>query len=86
MSEFIAQDMNTSGVYDGNTTTATIIMLVNRSAFRFGDKPGGLKVETGRDIERQISFAVASRRMDFKQVVIPGNSEESVAYGYGLVS
>lgn len=86
VSEFIAQDMTGNGYYDGSTTTQTVVMLVNKTAFRFGDKPGGLKVETGRDIEKGISFAVATRRMDFKQVVIPGTSEESVAYGYNLAS
>lgn len=86
VSEFMRQDLNTSGVYDGSTVTDTILLLVNRSAFRYADKPGGIKIETGRDIEVGQDIAVASRRFDFKQVVTPGTSEETVGLGYSLTA
>jgi len=86
VSEFIRNDLNTSGVYDGTTTTDTILMLVNTQAFWKAYKPGGVLIETGKDIETQQNVAVASRRLDFKQVNTPGSGEETVGLGYSLTS
>lgn len=87
VSEFMREDLNTSGVYDGSTTTDTILLLANTRSFYKAYKPGGVKVETGSDIETQQKIAVASRRLDFKQVITPGASgEETVGLGYSLTS
>lgn len=85
VSEFMRQDLNTSGVYDGTTETDTIILLVNRPSFWYADKPGGVKIETRHDIEVGQQIAVGSRRLDFKQAVTPAASgEETVGLGYSL--
>jgi len=87
VSEFMRQDLNTSGVYDGTTETDTEILLVHTPAFRNAEKPGGLKIETARDIETGQNIAVAHRRLDFKQVNSPvGTAEETVGVGYSLTS
>jgi len=86
VSEFIGQDLNTTGVYDGSTTTDTIILYVNRPAFKYADKPGGILIEQDRDIKVGQDYVVASRRMDFKQALTPGSDEETVGLGYSLTS
>ncbi|KKL24409.1 hypothetical protein LCGC14_2415610, partial [marine sediment metagenome] len=86
VSEFVRQDLTTAGIYDGATTTDTIIMLVNHKAFWAADKPGGILIEQGKDIEVQQNVVVASRRMDFKRARTPGSGEQSVALGYSLTT
>jgi hypothetical protein len=87
ISEFVRQDLNATGVYDGSTTTKTHIMYVNTRAFYTAEKPSGLMVETDRDIETQQNIAVASRRVAFTQVMTPvGTGEETIGNGYNLTS
>jgi len=86
VSEFMRQNLNASGVYDGTTMTKTGIIYANRKAFYGAEKSGGLMVETDRDIETQQNITVASRRVDFKQVNTPGSTEETVSMGYNLTS
>lgn len=86
VSEFISEELTTAGVYDGATVTDTIILLVSRPAFKYADKPGGIRVEEDRDIKVGQNYAVASRRLDFQQVITPGTAEETVGLGYSLTS
>lgn len=85
VSEFIREDLNTSGVYDGATTTDTVIMRVHAPSFWYGDK-GQPKSEGDRDIRTQQTFTVGSRRIAFVQVQSPSATEETVALGYSLTS
>ncbi len=85
VSEFIREDLNVSGVYDGTTTTDTVIMRVHAPSFWYGDK-GQPKAESDRDIRTQQSYTVGSRRLDFQQVQSPSASEETVGLGYSLTS
>ena len=86
ISEFMRQDLHTTGVHTGSETD-TEILLVHTPAFRTGEKPSGMKIETGRDIETGQNIAVASRRLDFKQVITPvGTGEETVGVGYSLTT
>jgi len=87
VSEHMREDLNTSGVYDGTTETDTEILCVYTPGFMTGQKPSGLRVETDRNIETGHNIAVASRRLDFQQVITPtGSSEETVGVGYSLTS
>lgn len=86
MSEFVREDLNTSGQYDGSTMTDTIVMLANTRAHWFAEKPGGVKLESARDIETGQTVTVASRRADFKRVNTPGDGEATVGVGYSLTS
>ncbi len=85
VSEFIREDLTTAGIYDGTTTTDTVILRVHAPSFWYGDK-GQPKSESDRDIRTQQSFTVASRRIDFQQVQSPSSDEETVALGYSLTS
>ena len=86
VSEHMRQDLTTAGIYDGATETDTEILLVFTPAFYTGVKPSGVKVETDRNIETGQNIAVASRRLDFEQVITPGSGEETVGVGYSLTS
>jgi len=83
-SEFIREDLTTAGIYDGVTTTDTIILYANTKAHWTAQKPSGLKVETDRDIETQQTVAVASQRVAFTRVQVPGDNEATVGLGYSL--
>ena len=79
ISEFIRNDLNTSGVYDGTTTTDTEIFL-------FGDF-GAAKAETARDIETQQTVVVTSKREDYQRIHTPAASgEQNVGLGYSLTT
>jgi len=86
VSEFMRENLNASGVYDGVTMTKTEILLSNLPVFWTAQKPGGVMIETDRDIETQQNIAVASHRVDFQQSREPGSSEATVGVGYNLTS
>lgn len=83
-SEFIREDLTTAGIYDGVTMTDTVILYANTKAHWTAQKPSGLKVETDRDIETQQTVAVASQRVAFTRVNVPGDNEATVGLGYSL--
>jgi hypothetical protein len=85
VSEFVRSDLNTSGVYDGATTTDTEVFLVHTPSFLFGDV-GAAKAESDRDIETQQTIVVTSRRTSFKEIHTPGTGEETVGLGYSLTA
>ena len=85
VSEFVRNDLTTAGIYDGATTTDTIILLVNRRAFWFGER-SQLRQESDRDIETQQNRVVMSHRVAFKEVMSHGTGEESVSFGYNMTS
>jgi len=86
MSEFMREDINASGVYDGITTTKTSVLLANTKAHWVAEKPGGVMLESARDIETGQTVSVASHRVAFQRVNTPGDDEASVAVGYNLTS
>lgn len=85
VSEFVREDLNASGVYDNATKTKTIILLANKKGFWNAQKPGGIMVESARDIENQQNIAVASHRLDFKKTHSP-SSGALVGIGYNLTT
>jgi len=85
VSEFVRQDLNTSGVYDGSTTTDTILMLVNRPSFMIGSLRNQ-RTEVERIIATQQTQVVTTEKFDFKEVITPGSSEETVGLGYSLTA
>ena len=64
VSEYVREDLNTSGVYDGVTKTQTIALLVRKDGFFFGDRRDVL-IETDRNIKIQTTDLVASQRVAF---------------------
>lgn len=87
VSEYIRQDLNLSGVFDGVTETDTVLLHVNRLCYTNNEKPSGLKIEVGRDIETLANITVASRRIGFTEIRSARNSSEApVGIGYSLTS
>lgn len=86
VSEFVRNDLNTNGVYDGATLTDTEILLFNAGSFLIGDVRG-ITSDSQFDINTQQNVLVNTRRMDFKQIHTPsGSNEETVALGYSLTA
>jgi len=82
ISEFVRENLNASGVYDGTTTTKKVALNVNRQCYSMGDRRR-VMVETDRDIERQQHIIVASWRGDF-QCYFDTTSEDCVGLGYNF--
>ena len=86
VSEHIKQDLNATGVYDNTTKTKTVMLLAHKPSFYVAEKPGGLKVESDRDINIGQNIMVASRRFDFEEVISDASGESNVGLGYNLTS
>jgi HK97 family phage major capsid protein len=86
VSEFIREDLNASGVYDGSTTTQTILPLVYRPAFLYGDRRTiTLRVSQELYMETDQDVAIATQRLDF-QPVQDATSEPIVGLGYNITA
>lgn len=81
-SEFMREDLNASGVYDGTTTTKTGLLLVRKDGFLHGDRRK-MMVEMDKDIKSQVIDLVASTRMDF-QPQYPIAANKVVIFGYNV--
>jgi len=64
VSEYVREDLNATGVYDDTTKTKTIVLLVRKDGFFFGDRRDVL-IETDRNIKVQTTDLVASQRVAF---------------------
>jgi HK97 family phage major capsid protein len=86
VSEFIREDLNASGVYDGTTTTQTVLPLVYRPAFIYGDRRTiTLRVSQELYMETDQDVAIATQRLDF-QPVQDATSEPIVGLGYNITA
>ncbi|MEO0206587.1 MAG: phage major capsid protein, partial [candidate division WOR-3 bacterium] len=63
-SEFIREDLNASGVYDGSVTSYTCLPLVRTDGFIYGDRRS-LMIEQDRIVKQQSIDIVASARVAF---------------------
>lgn len=84
VSEYVREDLNESGVYDGTTTTKTIILLVRRDTFLYGDRRN-IKVKSAEIIETDQSQIVTTQRLDF-QSTLDATTEKIIGLGYNLAS
>lgn len=64
VSEYVEEDLNASGVYDGVTVDRTMILYVHRPSFMLGYR-GGVSLDSALDIETDQIALVAKRRLDF---------------------
>lgn len=71
VSEWMHDNLNASGVYDGATTTKSSILMVYRPGFWIGERMG-ITIDSLRDIQTDQIIVVAKRRLDFKD---PYNAE-----------
>jgi N4-gp56 family major capsid protein len=79
VSEYVREDLNANGVYDGTTTRYTMAILVNKNGFVYGDR-NDATIETQRNIVSQVIDIVASQRIAFAQR-IPGAKVVAILYG-----
>ena len=82
VSEYIREDLNASGVYDGVTMTKTIILLVRRDGFMYGDRRS-VKVKSAEIIETDQTQIVVTQRLDF-EAVYDTDTETIVGQAYNI--
>jgi HK97 family phage major capsid protein len=86
VSEFIRENLNASGVYDGVTTDNTVLPLVYRPAFLYGDRRSiTLRVSHELYMETDQDVAIATQRLDFRPVQ-DATVEKIVGLGYNIAS
>jgi len=84
VSEFIREDLNASGVHDDITTDKTVLPLVYRPAFLYGDRRSiTLRVSQELYMETDQDVAIATQRLDF-QPVQNATAEPIVGLGYNI--
>lgn len=81
-SQFMREDLNASGVYDGTTQTKTAILCVWAPAWVLGDRQS-VTLETQRFISSQNSDVVAVWRGDFQHAL---STAHTTVMGYNLTS
>jgi HK97 family phage major capsid protein len=85
VSEFVREDLNASGVYDGVTTDTTMILLVNRASFIYGDFRG-MSLRSRDIIETDQTVLVVLARSTFASWYAnkAGTGDPCVGYIYNL--
>lgn len=82
LSDFIRDDLNASGVYDGITTDRTVAIRVNRDAHIIGDRRD-VTVESSADLYMETGqiVSVATYRGDFKPLYVqPTQVTQGIGY------
>jgi HK97 family phage major capsid protein len=82
LSEFMNENLNASGVYDGSVTTKGGLLVFRKDMFRQGKKRE-IMLETDKNIVSQLHQLVASTRQIFKEAVVIA-SERVVNYGINI--
>jgi len=83
VSEYIREDLNASGIYDGTTKTKTVMLLVYRNGWVIGDRRA-FTLKTWEDIETDQTVLVATQRLDFQRRLV--STQTFVGLGYNLTS
>lgn len=66
VSEFIRQNLNASGVYDGTTMTKTILLVIYRPGLMFGDRRK-VTMKTDENIDTDQMILVITQRLAFQR-------------------
>lgn len=82
VSEYIFENLNASGVYDGTTTNKTQIVLTNRRALIYGDRRQ-VTMKTDENVETDQSVLVATQRRALA-CVVAGANPTIAAQGYNV--
>ena len=83
-SEYLFENLNASGVYDGITMTKGALLLVNKTRFFLGRRrPIRIRVAMDSRAEYDRQQLVSYQRADFKGLV-QSATEKSVIYGYNV--
>lgn len=83
VSEFVRQDLNALGVYDGQTTDNSQVLIVNHRQFIVGNRLG-ITVESWYDPKIGQHQLVARERYDFQP--LRGTTGTAVAQGYNVAN
>lgn len=65
VSEYVRADLDANGVYSGPGNTRTVLILVYRDAFMFGDRRK-VTLKTKEEIETDQAIGVVTQRLDFQ--------------------
>ncbi|MBA7646162.1 hypothetical protein ES703_53924 [subsurface metagenome] len=69
VSEYVRRDLDANGVYSGPGNNLTIMLLVYRDGFMFGDRRK-VTLKTKEDIEVDQVISVATQRLDFQGLYV----------------
>ena len=83
VSEYVYENLNSSGVYDGTTITKTLMLCVYTPAFIIGDRRK-VTVKTAANIETDQQILVATQRLDFHPYYAV--TEKMVGMAYNITS
>lgn len=81
VSEYMSEELNTSGVFDDSTKTKTAGLLVNRSRFQIVQRRGPMMTVEPRPTQHT-NYLVASVRQTFRN--LDTSSTKNVYYGYNI--
>lgn len=86
VSEWVRTGLNASGVQDGTTTTKTVVQLVNRNGFGFGQRRG-IRIQLLGELyaESDQDALVVRERVDFEPLYAVA-SNPTTAVGYNLTA
>ncbi|MHA2610207.1 MAG: phage major capsid protein [bacterium JZ-2024 1] len=82
VSEYVREDLNANGVYDGITRDKTLFLLVFRDGFLYGERRN-IQVETFREIRSGTIELVASQRIGFVDR-LDASTQNIVSLGYNI--
>lgn len=86
VSEYVREDLNASGVYDGTTTTMTCCYFVNTTRFMFGQRrPIRVRVSIDPRAEYDRTQLVSYQRVAFNGFT-QSATERSCVLGYNILS
>jgi len=81
LSEYIRENLNASGVYDGTTTTYTIVLIVNRNGFMLGSR-GAAKLSFVADPTVDQNQLIMSFRKAWSPVWTVSTTITTIGVGY----
>lgn len=81
VSEYVNNNLNASGVYDGTTTTKSVLVVVFHPAWKIGDRRK-FTLKTDENIRTDQTEVVVTQRLDFQHMLASG--QETVGTGYNF--
>ena len=84
LTEFMGENLNATGLYDGSTTTKTGLLFCRPDAFKFATY-GSVVTESFRVIDYQYAKLVTSKRVAFNPMFAIA-SNHVVEYGYNITA
>lgn len=83
ISEYLRQDLNASGVYDGTTTNKTILLVVHKQGCLYGDRRKAT-LKTDESIETDQVILVVTQRLAFSRRLVA--TEKFIGLGYNITT